>query len=155
MTRLGKKPVFDSPPRTNAPLWWTNNGILLLFLQCTIQHSYVFGQHSHTTTTFCSKLGVSVVEYGEVGQYICLWSLSQDSCASLMNKQWVFIGILIMCNPAWLRCWLKQPQNYSILLQNRGNFAPNYGLVLLGYGKVGQETSLWFPSQDSCTFIMN
>ena len=35
------------------------------------------------------------------------------------------------------------------------NATPNYWLVLSGYVKVGQENLYWFPSQDSCTFLMN
>ena len=31
----------------------------------------------------------------------------------------------------------------NLAVQNRGNFAPNYALVSLGYGKVWQEICLW------------
>ena len=77
---------------------WVSLFLLHLVLQVRPEeaHSCVFGQNSHKTTQFCAKLGFCLVEYGKIGQEVYLWSLSQDSCASLMNQYWVFIGILII-----------------------------------------------------------
>ena len=115
----------------------------------------------------------------------------------------------IICNRIQLCFWLKQPQIYSILLQNMGwlgriwqGWTENMALIALPvfmylsdelimtfywdlcslqpyilptlvntalntqvcskilvgrveHGVVGQATCPWFPSQDSCIFLMN
>ena len=59
----------------------------------------------------------------------------------------VFISILVMYNPAQLHFWLKQQKN--------SQFCYKIGVGLVDCGNVGQEFCLWFPSQDSSTFMMN
>ena len=101
MARLDKKSVFDPSPKTRVPLWWNNIECLLVFLSCAILHSCGFTWNIHKTTQLCYKVGGGLVECGDIWQEICLWFSSQDSCASLMNQCWVFIGILIMNNPTY------------------------------------------------------
>ena len=63
-----KKYIFDSPPMTCASLtnqYLVFTGILMLYNSTLLR----FGQNSPKTTTFCSILGVGLVEHGEVGQY--------------------------------------------------------------------------------------
>ena len=102
VARLDKKSVFDPSPKTHTPLWWTNNEYSLAFLSCVILHSCVFGWNRKKTSQFCYKIGVGLVDCGDAGHEICLVFPSQDSSTFLMNQCSVFIGILIVNNPAWL-----------------------------------------------------
>ena len=58
VARLDNKYVFDLIPKTRAPLCWTNNEYVLVFLSCMIVHRFVFGWNSHKHTQFCFKIWV-------------------------------------------------------------------------------------------------